>query len=47
MAHTCLTTQKAEIGRIKVLSQTRQIVVETLSQKKPITKKGLVEWLVV
>jgi hypothetical protein len=28
-----------------VQSQPRQIVHETLSQKKTITKKGLVEWL--
>jgi hypothetical protein len=30
-----------------VQSQPRQIVQETLFQKKPITKKGLVEWLKV
>jgi hypothetical protein len=40
-------TQEAEIRRIEVQSQPRQIVQETLSQKKPFTKKGLVEWLKV
>jgi hypothetical protein len=41
-----LATQEAEIRRIMVLSQPKQIVHETL---KPITKKGgwLVEWLKV
>jgi hypothetical protein len=34
-----LATQEAEIRRIIVQSQPRQIVPETLSQKKPITKK--------
>jgi hypothetical protein len=34
-----LATQEAEIRRIKVLSQPGEIVLETLSQKKPITKK--------
>jgi hypothetical protein len=39
-----LTTQEAEIRRIMVGSQPRQIVRETLSRKKkPITKKGLVQ----
>jgi hypothetical protein len=42
-----LATQEAEMRRITVQSQPRQIVCETLSQKKPITKKGLVEWLKV
>jgi hypothetical protein len=37
-----LATQKAEIRRFKVLSQPRQIVHETLSEKYP-TKIGLVE----
>jgi hypothetical protein len=41
-----LTIQEAEIRRNSVPSLPRQIVRETLSQKKPITKKGLVEWLV-
>jgi hypothetical protein len=35
-----LATQKAEIRRIKVQSQPRHIVCQTLSQKNPITKKG-------
>jgi hypothetical protein len=34
-----LTTQEAKIRRIVVQSQPRQIVLETLSWKKPITKK--------
>jgi hypothetical protein len=42
-----LATQEAEIGRIVVRSQPRQIVHQTLSRKKPITKKGLAEWLKV
>jgi hypothetical protein len=42
-----LATQEAEIRRITVLSQPRQIVHETLSQKKKKIKKGLVEWLKV
>jgi hypothetical protein len=42
-----LVTQEAEISRIMVLSQPKQIVHETLSGKKIITKKGLVEWLKV
>jgi hypothetical protein len=33
-----LATQEAEIRRIVVQSQPEQIVHETLSQKKPITK---------
>jgi hypothetical protein len=37
-------TQEAEIRRIKVLSQPKRIVHETLSQKT-LHKKGLVEWL--
>jgi hypothetical protein len=35
-----LATQEAEIRRIKVRSQSGQIVLETLSWKKPITRKG-------
>jgi hypothetical protein len=34
-----LVTQKAEIRRIVVQNQTRQIVHEALSQKKSFTKK--------
>jgi hypothetical protein len=39
--------QEAEIRRIAVLSQPRQIVLESLSQKNPSQKRGLVEWLKV
>jgi hypothetical protein len=40
-----LATQEAEIRRIEVQSQPRQIVQETLSRKKnPYHKKRLVEW---
>jgi hypothetical protein len=41
-----LATQEAEIRNTVVQIQPRQIVHETLSQKKPITKKKkrLVEW---
>jgi hypothetical protein len=39
-----LATQEAEIRRIMVLSQPKQMVHNTL---KPFTKKGLVEWLKV
>jgi hypothetical protein len=43
-----LATQEAEIRRIMVQSQPRQIVLETLSQKNPTHhKKGLVEWIKV
>jgi hypothetical protein len=35
-----LATQEAEIRRITVRSQPRQIVRETLSQKKPLQKKA-------
>jgi hypothetical protein len=42
-----LASQEAEIRRITVQSQPRQVVLETLSSKKAITKKGLVEWLKV
>jgi hypothetical protein len=39
-----LATQEAEIGRIMVRSQARQIVLQILCWKKPITKKkGLAE----
>jgi hypothetical protein len=37
-------TQESEIRRIKICSQPRQIVLETLSQKNP-SQKELVEWL--
>jgi hypothetical protein len=40
-----IATQEAEIRRIAIQSQPRQIVCETLSRKNPITKIGLVEWL--
>jgi hypothetical protein len=42
-----LATHKAEIRRITVQSQPRQIVYETLSRKKKHHKKRLVEWLKV
>jgi hypothetical protein len=44
-----LVTQEAEIMRIVVRSQPRQIVHKTLSQKKKTLHKktGLVEWLKV
>jgi hypothetical protein len=42
-----LATQEAEIRRIKVQSEPRKIVHGTLSQKKSITKKELVEWVQV
>jgi hypothetical protein len=42
-----LATQKAEIRMITVRSQPGEIVCETLSQKNPSQKKGLVEWLKV
>jgi hypothetical protein len=41
-----VATQETEIREIVVLSQPRQIVHETLSQKYP-SQKGLVEWLKV
>jgi hypothetical protein len=41
-----LATQEAEIKRILVQSQPRQIVHKTLSQKT-FTKIGLLEWLKV
>jgi hypothetical protein len=40
-----LATQEAEIRRIMVQGQPGKTVHETLSRKKSITKKGLVEWL--
>jgi hypothetical protein len=43
-----LAIQEAESRRIKVQSQPRQIVCETLSRKNSSHKKrGLVEWLKV
>jgi hypothetical protein len=41
-----LATQEAEIRRITIGSQPRQIVHKILSQKYP-SQKGLVEWLKV
>jgi hypothetical protein len=41
-----LATQEAEIRRIVVQSQHKQIVCETLSRKTH-HKKGVVEWLKV
>jgi hypothetical protein len=38
--HTCNPTQEAEIRRIVVQSQPRQIVQETLSQKHPTQKRA-------
>jgi hypothetical protein len=38
-----LAIQEAEIRRITVRSQPRQIVFKTLSRKKSIIKKGLME----
>jgi hypothetical protein len=40
-----LATQQAEIRRISVQSQPRQILHKTLSQKYPTETKGPVEWL--
>jgi hypothetical protein len=40
-----LATQEAEIRRIEVQSHLEQIVLETLSQKYPLQKKGVVECL--
>jgi hypothetical protein len=42
-----LATQEAEVRRIVVRSQSRQIVLKTLSQKYLTHKKGLVECLKV
>jgi hypothetical protein len=40
VAHACnLATQEAEIRRIVVQSQLRQIVLKTVSQKTPSPKK--------
>jgi hypothetical protein len=39
-----LAIQEEEIRRIAVRRQSGQIVWETVSRKKPFTKKGLVEW---
>jgi hypothetical protein len=36
-----LATQEAEISRIMVQSQSRQIILETVSRKKPIIKNRL------
>jgi hypothetical protein len=41
-----LATQEAEIRKISVWSQPRQIVGKILSWKNP-SQKGLVEWLKV
>jgi hypothetical protein len=41
-----LATQEAEIRRVVVRSQPKQIVQETLS-RKTLHKKGLVKWLKV
>jgi hypothetical protein len=40
-----LATQEAEIRRIVVQNQLGQTVHETLSQKNPSQKIGLVEWV--
>jgi hypothetical protein len=46
VAHACIpATQEAEIRRIKVRSQPRQIVCETLFQKTHYKKTVLEEWL--
>jgi hypothetical protein len=42
-----LATQEAEIRRIVVRSQPRQIIYKILSQKKKSLQKGLAEWLKV
>jgi hypothetical protein len=42
-----LATHVAEIRKIVVQSQPRQIVLQTLSQKKTHHKNGLIEWLKV
>jgi hypothetical protein len=42
-----LATWETEIRRITVQSQPGQIIPKTLSQKKTLHKKGLVEWLKV
>jgi hypothetical protein len=45
VAHACNPSYSGEIRRIVVQSQLRQMVCQTLSQKKKNCKKGLVEWL--
>jgi hypothetical protein len=40
-----LAILEAEMRRIEVQSQSRQIVIKTLSRKNPSQKKGLEEWL--
>jgi hypothetical protein len=42
-----LATQEAEIRTIVGHRQPGEIAPETLSRKKPFTRKGLVEWLEV
>jgi hypothetical protein len=42
-----LATKEADMRRIVVQSQPRQIVNETKSQKKTHHKKGQVEWIKV
>jgi hypothetical protein len=42
-----LATQEAEIRKIAVQSQPRQTVHETLSQKKNLSQKRVVEWFKV
>jgi hypothetical protein len=42
-----LATQEAEIRRITVQSQSRQIVFHQTLSQKPFTKIRLVEWLKV
>jgi hypothetical protein len=42
-----LAAQEAEIRRITVPSLPRQVVHQTLPQKKTLQKKWLVEWLKV
>jgi hypothetical protein len=41
-----LTTEEAEIRRMEILSQARQIALKTLSQK-PLHKKEMLEWFKV
>jgi hypothetical protein len=42
-----LATQEAEIRRIAIQSQSRQVILGDPILKKSITKKGLAEWLKV
>jgi hypothetical protein len=42
-----LATQEAAIRRIMVQNHPEQTICKTQSQKKPITERGLVEWLKV